>query len=335
MPNISTFLGQNVHTLGQLPRNAEKGGGSSPKSASAQETPKLNNLIKRGRSKWYTKAISGRLLYQNSPLHRYYQRAFYCNEELVQEGKKITSKFCDTRVCHVCNRIRTAKMMNGYISQFRQFEYLEFVTLSVRCIKNRKALREAFRHMRKSVTKIIRLIREYYKIDISGLIKVECTYNSIMDWYHPHIHILVAEDGGFPIGAVIVEKWLEMYPDDKSLEYSSGVEGQDCKEADINCLNELFKYQTKIISGSKDNLLVHIPALDTIMVALEGMRTFQTFGKLRKIAEDIEGIQSQEYDIPEYPMMVWLWDETDWHSTTTGECLTGHVPPDVEINFVE
>jgi hypothetical protein len=351
MPNISTFLGKNVHTLGQLPNSAEKGGGSSPKSAAAQEvtlpsegvTLHLKNLTKRARSKWYTKAISGRLMYQYPELERspndsmffYYRRAFFCNEQLTQEGKKIKSKFCDTRVCHICNRIRTAKMMSGYISQFRKFDYLEFVTLSIRCV-NRKALRAAFRHMRKSVTKIIRSIREWYKIDISGLIKVECTYNFIMDWYHPHIHIIVAEDSGFPIGAVIVEKWMELYPDDKSLTYSSSFEGQDCKEADIDCLNELFKYQTKIITGSKNNLLVHIPALDTIMSALKGMRTFQPFGKIRKIAEDIEGIQSQVYeDIPDYPMMVWLWDETDWHSTSSGEPLTGYVPPDLEINFVE
>lgn len=322
MANIPPFLGQNVHTLGQLPPTALKPVTDSPGSG-------LETLRKRARSKWYTRAIVGRLLYQNSPLHHYYQRAYFCNQELVQEGKKITGKFCDTRVCHVCNRIRTAKMMNGYISQFRQFDYLEFVTLSVRCVTKGK-LEPTIRQMRRALTLIIRKLREKKKLELDGIIKTECTYNLPEDWYHPHIHILVAGR----VGKLIIEEWLRRFPD------SAGIKGQDCKEADLDALNEIFKYQTKIVVGQKDKLIINIPALDTIMNAFRGKRTFQPFGKIRKVAEDVEGIQSQEYDgIKEYPLVTWVWEECDWvisNVTEMGkETLTGYISPDIQFTFIE
>jgi hypothetical protein len=314
MAKISQNFGTSVHTLGQLPPDPSNS---------------LVTLRKRARSKWYTQAIVGRLLYQNSPLHRYYQRAYYCNHELTQEGLKITGKFCDTRVCHICNRIRTAKMMNGYISQFVKFDYLEFVTLSVRSVTGNK-LRETITEMRRVLTLIIRHFREKLKLDISGVIKIEVTYNLIEDWYHPHIHLIVTGK----VGNLFVQEWLKRFPD------TSSFKGQDCREADPNALNEIFKYQTKIIVGSKDKLLVHIPALDTIMVALKGKRTFQPFGSIRKVAEDINGIQSQEYQgIKEYPFVNWIWEDCDWVLSNVTEMgrdtLTGYIPPDIQIQFVE
>jgi len=326
MAKISQNLGVSVHTLGQLPPNALKPLKSNVTDSAGDG---LVTLRKRARSKWYTQAIVGRLLYQNSPLHHYYQRAFFCNQELVQEGKKITGKFCDTRVCHICNRVRTAKMMNGYISQFRKFDYLEFVTLSVRSVTKGK-LESTIREMRRALTLIIRKLREKKKLDLDGVIKTEVTYNLSKDWYHPHIHILVSGR----VGKLFIEEWLKRFPT------TATIKGQDCREADLDALNEIFKYQTKIIVGTKDKLTINIPALDTIMLALRGKRTFQPFGSIRKVAEDVEGIQSQEYDgIKEYPLVTWVWEDCDWvisNVTEMGkETLTGYVSPDIQFTFLE
>jgi hypothetical protein len=76
------------------------------------------------------------------------------------------------------------------------------------------------------------------------------------------------------------------------------------------------------------------------MVALKGKRTFQPFGSIRKVAEDINGIQSQEYQgIKEYPFVTWIWEECDWVLSNVTEMgrdtLTGYIPPDIQIQFVE
>jgi hypothetical protein len=293
-----------LDTLGQLP------------------TDDLKNLKKRARSKWYTMAITGRLLYLNSPLHKYYQSAYYCSHILKQEGKKVTARYCDTRVCHICNRIRTAKMIKGYVTQLASLEDLEFVTLTVpNCYVT--GLGFTIDSLLKSFSNIVRVLRERRKIAVNGIRKLEITYNTVTDTYHPHIHLLV--DGG--VGNLIVTEWLNRYGDAR-------LEAQDVRNADRGALNEIFKYTTKIVTKSKNRIDVFIPALDSIMIALKGRRCFQPFGKIKKVEEDISGIDSVEYeDIQPYDFVEWIWDECDW--TNDGKTLTGYVCPNVDFNFVE
>ena len=80
-------------------------------------------LRKRARSKHYTQSIVIPLLHLKSPLHKYYQSAFYCNTELQQSGVTLKGKYCNTRCCNVCNRIRTAKLMKGYLNQMKGQQY--------------------------------------------------------------------------------------------------------------------------------------------------------------------------------------------------------------------
>ncbi len=285
-------------------------------------TDDLKSLKKRARSKWYTMAITSRLLYQNSPLHKYYQSAFYCSHILKQEGKKITAHYCNTRICHICNRIRTAKLMNGYISQLQKLGSLQFVTLTIpNCSVTELA--ETIDLILKSFSNIIRVIRERRKIRVSGIRKLEITYNYITNTYHPHIHVLVDSD----VGDVIVTEWLKRFE-------KARVQAQDIRNADKNALNEIFKYSTKIVTKSKNRLEVFIPALDNIMISLRGRRCFQPFGSIKKIEEDVIGIESVEYEeIEPYDFIEWIWDECDWRAEN--KTLTGYISPDIEITYIE
>jgi ribosomal protein S8 len=293
-----------LDTLGQLPTDA------------------LKSLKKRARSKWYTTAIVGRLLFLNSPLHSYYQRAYYCSHILTQNGKKITTKYCDTRVCHICNRIRTAKLMNGYVSQLSKFEKLEFVTLTIpNCTE--AELPVTIDLMLKNFSNIVRVLRERRKIDLSGIRKFEVTYNAVTNTYHPHIHALV--DSG--VGNIIVTEWLNRY-------VTAFDKAQDVVEADLSALNEIFKYTTKIVAGrSKNKIQVFIPALDVIMQSLKGRRCFQPFGKVKKVDENLDDLDAVEYDIPEYDFLEWIWNDCDW--VNSGKTLTGYVSPDIDFDFIE
>ena len=53
---------------------------------------------------------------------------------------------------------------------------------------------------------------------------------------------------------------------------------------------ELFKYTTKLVSKSKKGYSIYVYALDKIFNSMYGMRTFQPFGKVRMVKEDIENL---------------------------------------------
>jgi hypothetical protein len=295
-----------LDTLGQLP------------------TKGLKTLKKRARSKWWTRAIVGRLLYVESPIHKTYQRAYYCSGVLTQEGQKITTKYCDSRICHICNRIRTAKLMNGYISQFEKLEDLEFTTLTIPNVKA-DILKETVTDILKTWADVVRVLRERKKINLSGIRKIEITYNSIYDTYHPHLHILSDSN----VGDLLIAEWLKRFP-------NASIKAQNTKKAEQSALNEIFKYTTKIIARQKGITYIYIQALDVIMQALHGRRTFQPFGKIRKIEEDIEQLESIVYsDLPDYEFITWCWNGEDWENTA-GEQLTGYKPPNGnDIDFIE
>ena len=279
-----------------------------------------NNLLKRARSKWFTERIVGGLLYENSELHKYYQRAYYCNSILTQNGQELKAKYCNTRICHICNRIRTAKMMNGYLSQLKGRD-IEFVTLTVPNVDACK-LRYTCSLLTKEASKMIRNFSTKKDIKINGIRKLEITYNQKNDTYHPHLHFVVDKAGKH-----IIKDWLKRFP-------SANIKAQDCRAADQASLNELFKYTTKIIGHKAGEYIVYVKALDTIMKALSKLRCFQPFGNIRKVSEEVtDELKGQVYDIPEYEFMEWTWEDCDWVNKFR-DTLTGYISPDVDFSYV-
>lgn len=215
--------------------------------------------------------------------------------------------------------------MNGYVSQLQKLGELEFVTLTVpNCYVTQLSV--TIDSLLRSFSNIIRVVRERRKIPVNGIRKLEVTYNEVTDTFHPHIHVLV--DSG--VGELIVTEWLNRYVTAKRV-------AQDVRPADNDSLNEIFKYSTKIVTKSKkqrNTLDVYIPALDSIMVALRGRRCFQPFGAIKKVEEDVTGVEAEEYaDIEYYDFIEWIWEDCDW--VAGNKTLTGYVSPDIEINFIE
>ena len=50
---------------------------------------------------------------------------------LLQEGGKLSAKYCGNRWCLVCNSIRTAKLFAAYGPTLRSWEDAHFVTLTI------------------------------------------------------------------------------------------------------------------------------------------------------------------------------------------------------------
>lgn len=283
------------------------------------ENPK-KSLKKRARSKWYTQAIVGRLLYTNSPLHRQYQNAYFCCHELIQEGDKIKGKYCNTRICNICNRIRTAKLIKGYHDQLVNRPEMSFVTLT---LPNCKA--EELRAVTRQMCAVMRQITDVYrkrKNPLNGIRKLEVTYNSRTDTYHPHFHLIVDGDAHG-----LVNEWLKRNP-------GAVYQAQDVRPVDSNSLKELFKYTTKIAvkrsSKTHNQIEVYVNALDVIMCSMYRIRTIQPFGNVRKVSEEVdEDLVAEQTDV--YEFVSWLWDDDDWYSEADGEALTEYTPPDIKI----
>ena len=313
-PYNSQILGLKNSPLDTLAQVPTKDGGRSVKS-----------LKKRARAKYFTLERLQPLLKIQSPLHKQYMRALYCAHELVQEGGKIITKYCNSRVCHVCNRIRTGKFLNAYEIPMRELGGLEFVTLTVpNC--SEKSLPFVVSEMLKNSTNIRRVFRERRHVKISGIQKLEITYNDERKDFHPHLHIVVNKG----VGHEMIMEWMKRYP-------SASIKAQDVRIADENSYRELFKYTTKFkkYTGREDVVMENAQALDIIMRSLHGRRTLQPFGDLKKhqVSEDVDETDAQEYsDIPDtsMSMQVWIWQDHDWVNSD-GILLSGYIPSNIQL----
>lgn len=287
-----------VHTLGQL-------GHTHPPTA----------LKKRAKNTFFSKELARLLTALDSPLNKAYRRTLFdCCSTMVQEGQKITSKYCDSRWCNTCNRIRTAKLINGYSKPLSEFKQAYFVTLSIPNV-NKGDLRQSMAGMVKCFANIVKSKRRLKKA-FNGIRKLECTYNSELDNYHPHFHVIV---DGLENAQYLLDEWMKRNP-------NSDIKGQDYRECNGNYI-ELFKYTTKIVTKIQgEGFMIYIPALDTIFNSMKGMRTFQSFGNIRIVSENIDDIKSDLYNIEPYDFVVWVWEKSDWVSMIDGKPLTGYIP---------
>jgi len=291
------------------------------------QTPDIQNLNRRAKSKWYTEKISKPLSELDSPLSDYYKNSLTCNSAIKRKGKKLTSKYCNARHCNICNRIRTAKAIKHYGRQFLECQDLQFTTLTIPNCKGHE-LKSTIEKMIKDSSNITRVIREKRKIDYNGVRKIEVTYNSDMDTFHPHIHIL--HEG--KCGKMIIDEWMKRNP-------KASIKAQNTKFADKGSINELFKYTTKVLVKDKidkNTIQVFLPAIDTILVAMMNKRSFQTFGKMKMISEDVDELKSEEYDILEEEYQTYYcWEEDNWYDFLNYEPLTTFVPPNIKFKIYD
>ena len=287
-------------------------------------------LQKRAKNAYFSKSLARHLtqLDTPSPLLKAYKRTLFdCCGTVMQEGKKLTTKYCDARWCNTCNRIRTAKLINGYKQPLMQFSEMYFVTLTLPNVKG-SDLKPCIAGMVRNLSNVLRARRRAGN-GCNGIRKLECTYNAVEDTYHPHFHLVVdgKENADF-----IQREWLNRNP-------SATYKAQDVRPANIDSAMELFKYVTKIISKQKtvsgNEFRIYVPALDVIFQSMYRVRTFQSFGKVRMVSEEIQELDADTYEqIPEYEFMVWQWQGNDWHSMATGEPLTHYKPSEAMQKLV-
>lgn len=296
-------------------------------------------LWKRAKAKFLTNCFVYKLVeVKNSTLIKKYWNSYHCTSEMKQQNGKIISKYCNCRWCLVCNRIRTAKLINGYSEVLDKLEDKYFVTLTLRNCEGNK-LKETIELMYKNFRHIQ---KKHQKKSSSfvGVRKFECTYNAFRDNYHPHYHFLIS--GGETAANLLVNEWLAINPN------LTDRKGQDIRKADDRSSKELFKYFTKFFSSEEyqdeEGKIRHrkkiIPCenLDIIFSAMQGKRVFQSLG-IKKVTEEVdeenlEDLESQEYEVSnENCFWTFEQDLADWVNEKNIQ-LTGYTPTNYELNLI-
>lgn len=267
---------------------------------------------KRARAKIFTNLTTYKMVDLKSPLVKSYWSTFKCNRELTQEGGKVTAWYCNQRWCMVCNRIRTAKLMTGYLTPLAQLNDPQFVTLTIPNVTGYK-LRESIDQMIHSIQRITKNMDKTYSTKLVALRKLECTFNYRKTNYHPHFHLVVE---GKESAKLLVKLWLKQYPNARR-------KAQDIKPADEGSLKELFKYFTKPLTKGK----FFPEAMDTIYIAMKHRKVFTPIGIKKDVSEEIEGLMTEEIDFKENQETVWKWVQSvyDWVSPD-GEFFSEYEP---------
>lgn len=308
----------NLDTLAQLV--TFKPNQNNTKELQEKNNPRLN-LQKRARAKAFTNSYLFDLIDLKSPLNKSYWNTYHCSKTILQEGTKISAKYCNNRWCLTCNRIRTAKIINGYHSSISEFKEPQFVTLTIPNVKA-KDLKASIEQMNKGLMNCRRNLKKTFKIDLKALRKYESTYNKRTNTYHPHFHLIV---DGLDTSNKLVNQWLKQFP-------TADIKGQDVRPANENSLIELCKYFTKIISKDND---YNPKALDIMFRAVRGKRTFQPIGIKKDVSEDIEDIQSQEVTFILPANEIWGYEKSiyDW-VTADGELLSEYTPTKKDLKVI-
>jgi plasmid rolling circle replication initiator protein Rep len=315
IPLMSTKIDKNSELLLEKQLNIVKSVSEIP------DKDKLN-YQKRARAKAFTNSYLFDLIDLKSPLVKSYWNTYHCSRTILQEDRKFTAKYCNNRWCLTCNRIRTAKMINGYSSSIEQFDNPQFVTLTIPNVKA-KDLRIAIEEMNVALMHIRRNLKKTYKINLKALRKYESTYNLRTNTFHPHFHLIVE---GKDTSDLLVDLWLKQFT-------KADRKAQDVRLASETSLTELCKYFTKIIAKDND---YNPRALDIMFRAVKGKRTFQPIGIRKDVSEDVDEIQSQEVDFKPPSNEIWVYetDVYDW-VTHDGELLCEYSPSDKDLNVIQ
>ena len=226
-----------------------------------------------------------------------YRKAFDCQQVLLQDNGTLRGSLCRTRWCQTCNRIKSAEMINGYQKPLEKLGNLYFVTLTAPTVKDRQ-LRSEVKKRIKSFQKIKDNLRKNYGIKLNGIRKLEITYNQKSGLFHPHFHFI---QKGHYEAELLQKLWMKQFR--SANKYAQDIRPIDVSEA--RNLIEIFKYVSKDIV--KDTTTAK--AQDTIYRSIDGIRAFQTYGKLRKLVPPKEEKTEEiTLDWRERDIEIWQYD---------------------------
>jgi len=270
---------------------------------------KSAKLRKRAKAKGITIGFVKELLKLDSPLQDSYKRTLFCSSTLLLQDGNLTTRYCNNRWCYVCNRIRTAKLIDGYEPILLALPELRFVTLTRPNVPGEN-LNQEINELTAGFRKIRDRLRKR-RLLTKGVRKLEISHNQETNEFHPHFHCAIS---GEIEALALVKEWLIEFP-------TADQSAQDNRPADKLSLKELFKYCSKI---SANTAAVN----DIIFQAIRGKRLVQPMGGIRRISEEVEDLQSSDYSslLPAGDdVFIWGGELEDWISTEFGYFLLAEI----------
>jgi hypothetical protein len=240
------------------------------------------------------------------------------------EWKIVALYYCKQRWCLGCSRIRSAHAINIYKPKIEQlFTEPYFVTLTARTVSGSQLkgrvdrMIEVFRMILKSSYKKFYDDASWGKL--SGIRSLEVTYNTAMDKYHAHFHLVVDSKVA---AEFIVAQWLKRWKG-KVVK-----KAQDVRVADAGSYIELFKYVTKLTD--KDSA-ISAEALDVIYRSICAKRLLQPFGCMmafvpEKLDDDDFDKELEAQSCKDVPGWLWEYIKYDWIEVRSGADLTSYEP---------
>jgi len=221
-----------------------------------------------------------------------YWNSYHCANVVLQEGTKLSTGLCRKRWCNVCQRKKTAELLNGYspsLKALQEEDQLYLVTLSGKNVTamSSKELKAEIKRYNEEFIRIKDNLRKTHSMALNGFKKIECTYNRNTNEYHPHLHLIIQ---GKEQAELLRDYWI------KQMRKRYGRNKVSNKAQDIKPIGntekdyiEVFKYATK--GSVKDTF--EASAEDLMIEALEGLQIFKPIGKLRKVKAPKEEAHEQ------------------------------------------
>ncbi len=274
-------------------------------------------------SKYVSKGIAMSMMYYNpsSTLFKAYKNTSYCCETLISNNGILSGTYCKNRWCQVCNRIKTARLINGYMPSISTFGVPVFVTLTAPTVKGEEGLIRRIKEFEKAWREIYDLTRKVkYKREyqvFKGIRKAEVTIRPD-NKYHYHFHVLME---GWAQGMWLIGQWLKRFPD-------ANLKAQNLRFVDEFGKFEVFKYAIKS-EVKKDSQSAE--RYDVVFRALRNKQTYSAFGGIKKIKEDFEDDELKGVHIGDVGQAIYKWVGRDWFNKETGEALVNiPIPKKVE-----
>jgi len=317
----------------------------------------------KGRQK--NKALSKHLALEmvnkvpSSKLKKAYWNTYYCSENIEYKAneKEVNSHYCKNRFCLVCNRIRMGINISEFLPIVASWNEIGFVTLStVNCIEGQ------IRNQITEYMKVLELIKKQWnrnrKLELlesgyspaeyqnlkantpeiclfQAVVKLEVTYNSVQDTFHPHLHCLV---NGYLQSEFLYNEWIKKM---EKRGMNINIKGQDIRPANSETVVETMKYFTKILQKDKNGKLYFPPEqVDIILSELYKVPLIRCIGISRKERNYFKKKFSEYSRIKvdlgtENKVYKWIPQIYNWVNELTGEMLCDTEIPIIVENFIK
>ena len=230
--------------------------------------------------------------------HKEYQTKKTTSVYHAPHAEILIGNYCKKRYCTVCNNIRSMQAYIKYSPVLNLWEQPYFVTLTVQNVPQNQliSLMDEMQNTWERIKRQFQNEKTRKKLPIpAGLRKLECTYNTERNDYHPHYHIICDSQQA---AERIVNAWLNQSPPTLC-----SPKAQNMKPADPQTIFELFKYFAKSITKKDGDTAIYPVALDAQFTAMSGRRVIQDFnmGQYKTVfGADVKPEKPEGYEFGTY-----------------------------------